>query len=132
MGTPQNDPIGGRLTPASDVVTPAPVEGDEKAAIMAELDAGKNSGKDSELDSLRAELAEFRAEQARRERQGNRPQRGDTDGVSAPLEAGEERENTHTLYLANGKSVETAGVATHYGTEDGVFPVTYAHELPRR
>jgi hypothetical protein len=127
MTTPQNDPIGGWQH-----LSPEPVQGDEKAAILAELSEGRNKDSEPELIKLRAELDEFRADRARRERQAGRAQRGDADGVSPPLENGEERENTHTLYLANGKSVEAAGSATHYGTDDGVFPVTHAQELPRR
>jgi len=78
----------------------------------------------SEVEQLRAELEALKADKRAEQARAGRAKRGDADGVSAPLEPGETRENTHLAYLANGKAVEVSGNGgTHYGDENGVFPI---------
>lgn len=61
-------------------------------------------------DEERAELERFRRDRAEREK------------VPEP---GEEPPNTHWLLLANGETVESAGVSTHYKD----IPVIAAHPI---
>lgn len=122
------------MSDAKETVEPGtpPVPDPEVSEAMAERDSlakDRDATRDADLAELRKEIEALRADKARRDRP---VRRGDADGVSPPLEDGEERENTHVLLLANGKTVEMAGAgATHVGTPDGTFRVITATELAR-